>query len=157
MVRAKNLLAPLDPVDVTAKEVVMRRFLLTSLIFGVVAVCALPARLAALASPGRTIAVAEITEKTKLLKAELLGKYIFVHDDSKMAKNEPCLYVYRHSQDADGNPAIETENLVVSFHCQPVERAAVNQLVLTYGMTNDGMSELREIQFGGSTEGHRVP
>src|SRR6185369_16771351 len=67
------------------KEVVMRRLLLTSLIFGVITVCALPARLATLPASGKTIAVTEISEKTKLLKAELLGKYIFVHDDSKMA------------------------------------------------------------------------
>jgi len=135
----------------------MRRFLLTSLIFGVLAINAGSAWLATLSPPGKTIAVTEISEKTRLLKAELLGKYIFVHDDSKMSKNEPCLYVYRYSQDAEGNPTITTENLVVSFHCQPVERSVVNQLVLTYGMSNDGVSELREIQFAGTLEGHRVP
>ena len=140
------------------KEVVMRRFFLTGFIFGVlVSNAAGSAWLATLPPPAKTIAVTEIQERTRLLRAELMGKYIFVHDDSKMSKGEPCLYVYRYEQDAEGNPQIKPENLVVSFHCQRVERPAVTQLVMTYGVANDGSSELREIQFAGTSEGHRVP
>ena len=45
------------------------------------------------------------------------------------------------------------QNLVVSFHCQPVERPKVNQPVLTYGVVRNGLFELHEIQFAGSLEG----
>lgn len=114
--------------------------------------------LAAAAPPGKEMAVANIPDKTKLLKATLQGKYIFVHDDSKMSsKMEPCLFVYEYAEDEAGNPLINPDKLVVSFHCQPVERSKVNQIVLTYGMLSADLFELREIQFPGSTEGHRVP
>jgi len=91
------------------------------------------------------------------MKAELSGKYIFIHDDEKMARGEPCLYVSQYSGDQSGKPEVQARNLVVSFHCQPVERPKVNQLVLTYGAARDGSFELREVQFSGTLEGHRVP
>jgi hypothetical protein len=136
----------------------MRHFLLTNLFFAAMTInVGVPARLAAVAPPNKDIAVADIPDKTRLLKAELLGKYIFFHDDEKMASGEPCFYVYRYSEDITGQPEIKPENLVVSFHCQPVERPKVNQPVLTYGVVRNGLFELREIQFAGSLEGHRVP
>jgi len=46
---------------------------------------------------------------------------------------------------------------VVSFHCEPVAHPKAGQIVLTYGMTTAGEFQLREIQFAGSTEGHRIP
>jgi len=126
--------------------------------FGVTTInAAVPAWLATVAQSRKTTAVVEIPDKTRLLKAELLGKYIFVHDDEKMASGEPCFYVYRYSEDITGQPEIKPENLVVSFHCQPVERPKVNQPVLTYGVVRNGLFELREIQFACSFEGHRVP
>lgn len=111
---------------------------------------------AAAAPPGRDVTVAVIQDKTKLLKATLEGKYIFVHDEDRMAKGEPCLYVYEYSENAKGEPEIVPEKLVVSFHCQPVQRPKTDQIVLTLGMSGT-LFELREIQFPGSTEGHRVP
>ena len=107
--------------------------------------------------PEKEIAVVNIPDKTKLLKATLLGKYIFVHDSSKMSTNAPCFYVYEYSEDQSGKPEVKPEKLVVSFHCSPVERSKPDQIVLTYGMLAPDLFELREIQFAGSTEGHRVP
>jgi hypothetical protein len=136
----------------------MKRFSQTILIL-----CAMGIIVGALASfvtgapPGRDIEVANIPDKTKLLKATLQGKYIFVHDDSKMAKGEPCLYVYEYSEDPAGRPEVKPDKLVISFHCQPIQREKVNRIVLTYGMLSGELFELREIQFPGSTEGHRVP
>ena len=109
------------------------------------------------APPAKETAVVDIPDKTLLVKAVLQGKYIFVHDDSKMAKGEDCFYVYEYSQDSTGQPDARPDKLVVSFHCQPVQRDKSTQIVMTYGMTSSGMFELREIQFAGSTEGHRVP
>lgn len=109
------------------------------------------------APPEKEMSVVNIPDKTKLLKATLLGKYIFVHDNSKMTKDGPCFYVYEYSEDPSGKPEVRPEKLVVSFHCLPVERSKPDQIVLTYGMLSPDLFELREIQFAGSTEGHRVP
>jgi hypothetical protein len=107
--------------------------------------------------PEKEIAVVNIPDKTKLLKATLLGKYIFVHDSSKMAKDAPCFYVYEYSEDPSGKPEVKPEKVVVSFHCLPIEKSKPDQIVLTYGMLAPDLFELREIQFAGSTEAHRVP
>lgn len=136
----------------------MKRLLLITLILGStgVIVGAL-ASFAIAAPPERDMEVATIPDKTKLLKATLQGKYIFVHDDSKMAKGEPCLYVYEYSEDQSGKPEAQPDKLVVSFHCQRIQRDKAKEIVLTYGMLSPDLFELREIQFPGRTEGHRVP
>ena len=87
----------------------------------------------------------EITEPLKLLNVILKGDYKFVHDEDKMAKGEPCTYVY----DAAGK-------LVVSFHCEPVERDRASQFKILV-TSSAGLPEMEEYQFAGSTEGHRVP
>lgn len=112
----------------------------------------------AAASPtGKEMAVVDLQDKTHLAKTVLQGKYIFVHDDSRMAKDEACFYVYEYAQNETGEPEARPEKLVVSFHCEPVAHPKASQIVLTYGMTTAGQFQLREIQFAGSTEGHRVP
>lgn len=136
----------------------MKRVLLISLIFvAMTMIAGAPGSLATAAAPGKEMAVVDITDKTKVLKATLQGKYILVHDDEKMARGEPCFYIYEFSQDPAGQPELKPEKLVVSFHCQPVQHEKANHIVLTYGMTDGGLFELREIQFAGSSEGHRVP
>src|SRR5262249_52693648 len=83
-----------------AKEVKMKRFLMMTLVCVITAVfVSAVALLVPAAPPAKQMAVVDITDKTKLLKAELLGKYIFIHDDEKLARGEPCFYVYRFSQD----------------------------------------------------------
>jgi hypothetical protein len=115
------------------------------------------ARYAAAAPPAKEMAVVDLQEKTHLGKTVLQGKYIFVHDDSRMAKDEACFYVYEYAENGMGQPEALPEKLVVSFHCEPVAHPEARQIVLTYGMTASGQFQLREIQFAGSTEGHRVP
>jgi hypothetical protein len=136
----------------------MRRILLISLIFGAMAMLlSVRAPCATAAPPGKEMAVVDIPDQTKLLKATLQGKYIFVHDDQKMARGEPCFYVYEYSQDAAGKPDVKPDKLVVSFHCEPIQHEKATHIVLTYGMASATLLELREIQFSGSSEGHRVP
>jgi hypothetical protein len=69
-----------------------------------------------------------------------------------MARGEPCTYVYR------GNQLDETK-LVVAFHCIHVNRdkASAFKVTLTRHSTLYWLPEVREIQFAGSTDGHRVP
>jgi len=134
----------------------MKRLLLvTGSLISVAIVCSVSSLSAA--PPEKEMAVVNITDKTKLLKATLLGRYIFVHDNSKMTKDAPCFYVYEYSEDPSGKPEVKPEKLVLSFHCLPIERSKPDQIVLTYGMLSPDLFELREIQFAGSTEGHRVP
>src|SRR6185436_4037859 len=109
------------------------------------------------APPGKETAVVDLQDKTLLGKTVLQGKYIFVHDDSRMAKDESCFYVYEYAENEMGQPEPRPEKMVVSFHCEPVEHPKASQIVLTYGMTAAGQFQLREIQVAGSTEGHRVP
>jgi hypothetical protein len=130
----------------------MKSVLMTLIFSTVLTIAAVAA-----APPSKEMAVVDLPDKTLLVKAVLQGKYIFVHDDSKMSKNEPCFYVYEFTEDKTGQPEVRQDKLVTSFHCQPVQHDKARQIVLTYGMTSGGMLELREIQFEGSTEGHRVP
>ncbi|HXI89876.1 MAG TPA: hypothetical protein VNO24_07670 [Blastocatellia bacterium] len=136
----------------------MKRLLLMTLLLSATGmIVGAFASLATAAPPGKEMAVVDIQDKTILLRTTLLGRYIFVHDDAKMAKGEACLYVYEYTEDQAGQPEVKAEKLVLSFHCVPVERPKANHIVLTYGMASADLVALREIQFAGSTEGHRVP
>lgn len=136
----------------------MKRFLQINLIFGALALIVGAQALRVYAAPpGKDMSVVDLPDKTRVMKTVLQGKYIFVHDDEKMAKGDACFYIYEYSADAAGQPEARPDKLVVSFHCQPVEREKATHIVLTYGMVTPELFELREIQFTGSTEGHRVP
>ena len=94
-------------------------------------------------------AVVEFNDTVRLLNVFLRGKYLVVHDDSKMAEGEPCLSIF------DGR---NQERLVVAFHCRPVERAKADQFrVVASRRTWFEVPEVLEIQFAGSTKAHQIP
>jgi hypothetical protein len=96
-------------------------------------------------------AVVVFEEKVKLLDVILKGQYLFVHDEERMARGESCTHVYNYSNNKQGE-------LVVSFHCLPVEREKTDHFtVSTKRLPNIDMYELIEYRFAGSNEGHRVP
>jgi hypothetical protein len=95
-------------------------------------------------------AVMKFTEPVKLMGLTLKGEYLFVHDDLAMARGEACTFIYK------GNAEI-SDKLVVSFHCTPAERAMVASFTVRIFMTSPGQYEVREFQFGGSSETHLVP
>ena len=80
----------------------------------------------------------------------LKGEYLFVHDDAAMQRGEACTYVY------EGNAAIP-KKLAVSFHCVPIQRAKAKNFIIRSVETSPGVTELKEFQFAGDTEGHAVP
>ena len=124
----------------------MRRYIFTALIVLTLASGIGLAQAKKKVETGRVqTAKVEITESLKLKDVILRGTYKFVHDEEKMEKGEACTYVY----DAAGK-------LVVSFHCEPVERDRANQFKIIITSTA-GMPEIEEYQFAGSMEGHRVP
>ena len=93
-------------------------------------------------------ATVQFTEPVKLLNVILKGQYTFVHDEEKMAAGQDCTYVY----DASGK-------LIVSFHCIPIERPKANgfRVVSSRVGSSNGPLEMKEFQFGGTTEAHQVP
>ncbi|MBI3950091.1 MAG: hypothetical protein HY314_06520 [Acidobacteria bacterium] len=131
----------------------MKRLILTILIVGVVVFISgmLTSHVKA-QGPRIQIALVEFTQKVKLLDVLLKGRYLIVHDEVKMARGKPCTYVYRFRKD-------RSAELIVSFHCQPVNREKAKQfttVVSRISLTSDVL-ELREYQFADSTEGHGVP
>ena len=131
-----------------------------TLIFAIAAAMGLAcAGLALAQTPKREMAVVDLPDKTKVQKQVLQGRYIFVHDEEAKAKGEPCFSVYKYSEDAAGKAEVKPENLVLSFHCQRVERSKATQIVLTYAMVpgEADLFEIKEVQFAGSTDGHRLP
>jgi len=49
-----------------------------------------------------------------------------------------------------------SSKLVVSFHCMPTERQKVDGFVVRTELVS-GSNELREYQFNGETEAHKIP
>src|ERR1041384_659226 len=52
----------------------------------------------------------------------LMGSYLIVHDDAKMARGEPCTTFYRF------DPAKGPQEEAVSFHCTPATRNLTDKL-----------------------------
>lgn len=92
----------------------------------------------------------KFNQPVKLMGLTLKGEYLFVHDDLAMARGEACTFVYK-------GVAEIPDKLVVSFHCTPAERDKVANFTVRTLMTSPGQYEVREFQFGGSTESHLVP
>jgi hypothetical protein len=91
-------------------------------------------------------ATVEFTQTVKLLDVVLKGEYLVVHDDERMAKGDACTYIY----DKAGK-------LVVSFHCTPAERPKSDRFrVVTRRFDPNGLNEIIEIQFAGTTKAHVV-
>jgi hypothetical protein len=99
---------------------------------------------------GKQSAIAHFDRPVVLQGVTLKGEYLFVHDDAAMKRGEACTFVY------EGNAPVRSK-LVVSFHCNPVQRTKANHFILRSVETSPGITELKEFQFAGDTEGHAVP
>ena len=95
-------------------------------------------------------AVTNFDQPVRLLGVVLKGEYLFVHDDAAMMRGEACTFVYKGT--------VETPDaLVISFHCIPEPRNKVASFTVRTYRVSPGITEVREIQFAGSTETHLVP
>jgi hypothetical protein len=103
-------------------------------------------------NPQREEAVVEFTELVKLQGVMLRGQYLIFHDDAKMEAGEPCLYIYTMK-------AGKRDKLVISLHCEPVERERATQFTvkLSPRSSANAIREVLEIQFAGVAKGHRIP
>lgn len=86
----------------------------------------------------------------QFLDVTLKGEYLFVHDDAAMARGEACTYVYKGIVES-------ADKLVASFHCLPQSRSKATRFTVRSRELPSGLTEIREIQFAGSTEGHGLP
>lgn len=80
----------------------------------------------------------------------LFGKYVIEHDNGRMARGEPCTYIYA---------ANDRRLPVVAFHCRHLDRPRGQQasvIVRPLGEAN-GMQEFREFQFAGEFGSHGLP
>ncbi len=79
----------------------------------------------------------------------LMGSYVIEHDDDRMARGEPCTYIYE---------ADDLRAPVVTFHCTHLERPAASQATVVLKPTiNPAIKALAEFQFEGETASHGVP
>ena len=101
-------------------------------------------------APHKETALVDFPDQVKLLGVFLKGRYLIVHDHDKMALGEDCTFVYSRKA---GQP----DRLVVSFHCIPVARNKAEHFTVLTARLSSRVTEVREVQFAGSTEGHQVP
>jgi hypothetical protein len=98
-------------------------------------------------------AIITFARPTWVAQRLLVGTYVIVHDDDRMAQGEPCTALYRVRGGSD--PLEE----VVSFHCIPKQRSVPQSFTTTVerSPSPDGIDILTEYQFEGDPEAHGVP
>jgi len=102
--------------------------------------------------PEKRWAVVEFVYPVQIGNSVVMGRYLVVHDDARMARGEPCASIRRL------DPKKGPQEEVVSFHCQRVQRPVAGRTILTVASSRTpGVRRLIEYQFAGDTEGHGIP
>jgi hypothetical protein len=104
-------------------------------------------------APARQWAVVYLGEPTLVGSTIVQGPVLFTHDDTKMARGEPCTTV--HLFEPSKGPVEE----IAAFHCISTPRSVVGKFTIRT-RPNDELGfgcVLTEYQFAGDTEGHGVP
>ncbi len=96
-------------------------------------------------------AIVNFEHLTWVGNARLIGPYVIVHDDARMAAEGPCTSLYRVRP---GSLPLEE---VAAFHCIPRERAVARNITTVIERNPTTGDTLMEYQFEGDTEGHGVP
>ena len=103
------------------------------------------------AGPARRWAIVTVANPVQLGDQVLMGSYLIVHDDEKMAKGEACTSIYKFE------PGRGPREQVIAFHCVPARRDVCAATTLTVQTRSSSMPRLLEYQFAGDAEGHGVP
>lgn len=106
-------------------------------------------------APPRQWTVVNFTVPTRLGNEVMLGQYLIVHDDARMAKGEPCTAIYRF------DPTRGPQERIVEFMCIP-NHVEPNATVTLTVQRDPGVSPavrvvLTGYQFAGDAEIHGVP
>lgn len=102
-------------------------------------------------APAVKWAAVNLTQTTVIAGAFVSGPVVFVHDDARMARGEPCTSVHRF--DAAKGAGEE----IVAFHCKPRWGKAPSAFTQSTTRKPDGPPVLTEYQFAGDEESHEVP
>lgn len=102
-------------------------------------------------NPALKWAIVNLKDTTMIAGSFVSGPVVFVHDDARMARDEPCTSVHRF--DAGKGPGEE----IVAFHCKPRWGAAPERFTTAIRSQPDGPPILTEYQFAGDEEAHGVP
>lgn len=103
------------------------------------------------AGPARRWAIVTFANPVQIGDQFLMGKYLIVHDEAKMANGEACTAIYRF------DPAKGPREQVVAFHCVPAKRDVCATTKVTLQDRGLDIPTLVEYQFAGDIEGHGVP
>jgi hypothetical protein len=103
------------------------------------------------AAPAVKWAAVNLTDTVSIAGAFVSGPVVFVHDDARMARGEPCTSVHRYLPDE----GIGEE--LVAFHCKPRWGKAPGAFTKSTNRVPDGPPVLTEYQFAGDEEAHLVP
>jgi hypothetical protein len=133
------------------EEIIMKSLLLLTALLFVMALSSSTGVVSEAANSARKQkATVQFNQPVRLMGVELKGQYLFVHDDAAMARGEACTRIYKGKAEIAGN-------LVVEFHCVPIQRAKANYFLVRTKQRADGIIELNEYQFEGDTEAHGTP
>lgn len=77
----------------------------------------------------------------------LQGRYVIEHDNDRMARGEPCTYIYAFE---------DRTKPIVTFDCEHLVRDRASQTTASVATKGD-MQVLTEFQFAGETAAHGVP
>lgn len=133
------------------KEGLMRKLVGTLMCAGLVAAGSF-ATTRVHATPQRQWAIVNFTDAVAIKGHVLMGKYLVVHDDARMARGEPCTTIYRFDP-VKGPQARELE-----FMCRPAMRSVCEKTTVSVGYDPAlGVRTLLEYQFAGDSEAHGVP
>jgi hypothetical protein len=104
-------------------------------------------------APTKRWAIVTFNHAVRVGPDAIMGSYLIVHDDTRMARGLPCTTFYRF--DSKKGP----QDGVLSFHCLPRQRKVVDQTTLTIvpARTMTDLPKLTEYQFAGDPEAHGVP
>src|SRR5207249_4797698 len=104
-------------------------------------------------APTKQWAVVNFINPVRVGTDAIMGQYLIVHDDTKMARGLPCMTFYRFD-DKKG-----PQESVLSFHCLPRQRKVVGQTTITIVPPTNltDLPKLTEYQFAGDSEAYAVP
>lgn len=103
------------------------------------------------AQPAIKWAAVNLVDTTMIAGTFVSGPVVFVHDDARMARGEPCTSVHRF---VPGKGAGEE---LVAFHCKPRWGQAPERFTQAVATKADGPPVMTEYQFAGDEEAHGVP
>jgi hypothetical protein len=103
------------------------------------------------ADPAVKWAAINLRDTTMIAGVFVSGPVVFVHDDARMARGEPCTTVHKFES---GKGAGEE---IVAFHCKPRWTKAPDQFTQAVTVNSDGLRVMTEYQFAGDEEAHGIP